>query len=177
MPSTPLSAPLPPFAAVVFAAGLAACSSSSGRGMPPAGSDSGAPDTATPSGDSGEGDSASQESTTATTWTQVYADVISSKCATCHGGTGEGFTLGKLDMSSQATAYTNLVGVAAAGSSCMGTGTRVTPGMPNSSIMYLKVSLDDMAPCGSKMPFGGPMLAQSEVDEIKGWITGGAKND
>jgi hypothetical protein len=43
--------------------------------------------------------------------------------------------------------------------------------------MYLKVSLVDPAPCGAKMPFGLPPLAQSEVDLISGWINAGALND
>src|SRR5579863_9153830 len=60
-----------------------------------------------------------------TTWTQVYADIIGPTCSTCHNPTGSGGALGKLNMSSADTAYTDLVNVAAAGSACGGKGTRV----------------------------------------------------
>jgi hypothetical protein len=147
-------------AALLCTMGSLGCSGSSG----------GSPSPAAP-GDSGS------DAAAASTFTQVYTDVISKKCVSCHNPTGIGGMGGKLDMSSQSAAYTNLVGVAAAGESCSGKGTRVTPGQPDMSILYLKVSLGDMAPCGSKMPLGGAMLAQSEADEIQSWITGGAKND
>jgi hypothetical protein len=106
--------------------------------------------------------------------------VISQKCNPCHTGTGPaaiGISVGHLDMTTQAMAYTDLVNVPTAGASCAGVGTRVVPGNAQNSIMYLKVSLVDPAPCGAKMPFGLPPLAQSEVDLIKGWINGGALND
>ena len=45
------------------------------------------------------------------------------------------------------------------------------------SIMYLKVSLDDPTPCGSKMPFGLPPLSQAETDTIEDWIKAGALNN
>ena len=112
-----------------------------------------------------------------TTWTQVYADIIGPTCSTCHNPAGSGGALGKLNMSSADTAYTDLVNVAAAGSACGGKGTRVTPGNAATSIMYLKVSPTDASPCGVKMPFGGAPLAQSLVDEIASWINAGAMNN
>ncbi len=80
-------------------------------------------------------------------------------------------------MSSQDTAYTNLVNAPAAGSACAGKGIRVTPSNTATSIMYLKVSPTDPAPCGSKMPFGGVALSQAEVAEIASWINAGAMNN
>jgi hypothetical protein len=112
------------------------------------------------------------------TWTEVYTTVIAQRCSPCHTtATGIGVGIGKLDMTSQATAFTNLVNVPAAGAECTGKGTRVVPGMKDRSILYLKVSLDDPSPCGAKMPLGGPSLAQSEVDVIDTWITTGAQNN
>jgi hypothetical protein len=109
------------------------------------------------------------------TWTQVYTDVIQQRCTPCHtSASGLGVTKGQLDMASQATAYSNLVNVDAAGSGCAGKGIRVVPKMKDSSVLYLKVSLDDPSPCGGKMPLGGTPLAQSEVDMIDSWITAGA---
>lgn len=115
------------------------------------------------------------------TWTGVYSTIVSKSCLPCHA-TGIGLTTGHLDMSSKATAYANLVNVPAAGSGdvgaiCAGHGTRVVPGKPDSSIMYLKVSLDDPAPCGAKMPYLRSPLSQAEVDLIDTWITKGANDD
>jgi hypothetical protein len=113
----------------------------------------------------------------APTFTQVYA-IISSKCTPCHTtSTGIGVTMGHLDMTSQAAAFMNLVNTPTAGISCAGKGTRVTPGMPDASIMYLKISLDDPTPCGSKMPLGLPPLSQTEANTIESWIMGGAMNN
>jgi hypothetical protein len=85
--------------------------------------------------------------------------------------------MGKLDMSTKDTAYKNLVNVAAAGVACSGKGTRVIPGMPDMSIMYLKASNDDPTPCGSKMPLGSTGLPADKSDELQAWIVAGAKND
>jgi hypothetical protein len=52
----------------------------------------------------------------------------------------------------------------------------VVPGSPDTSIMYLKVSLDDPAPCGAKMPLGGS-LDRASADLIESWIMSGAPND
>jgi hypothetical protein len=112
------------------------------------------------------------------TFTTVYTTIIANRCAPCHTtSTGIGVTQGMLDMTTQANAYTNLVNTAAAGSACSGHGTRVVPNQPDSSILYLKISLDDPSPCGAKMPFGLAPLPQSEVTSIQDWILQGAKND
>jgi hypothetical protein len=114
----------------------------------------------------------------AATFTQVYTTVIANRCMPCHTtANGIGVTQGHLDMTTQAAAYANLVNAPTAGVACAGVGTRVVPRMPGSSIMFLKVSLDDPAPCGSKMPLGGPPLARSETDLISSWITAGALNN
>ncbi|MCE9667776.1 hypothetical protein LY474_08125 [Myxococcus stipitatus] len=112
------------------------------------------------------------------TFTQVYTTVIANRCTPCHTTPGGiGITQGMLDMTTQAAAFTNLVNAPTAGVGCAGVGTRVVPGMPASSIMFLKVSLVDPAPCGAKMPFGLPPLSQAEVDMISSWITSGAPNN
>jgi hypothetical protein len=60
---------------------------------------------------------------------------------------------------------------------CAGRGTRVTPGKPDDSVMYLKISLDDPTPCGSKMPLSGGPLTKEQADMIEGWIMAGAQNN
>ncbi len=150
--------------AALLAVFLGACSDSTGSGGG-YGYGSPSPTTAPPS------------TSAPATWTQVYTDIISPSCASCHSPTGIGGESGKLDMSSQPAAYTNLFDVAAAGSACSGKGTRVTPKSAATSILYLKISTTDPSPCGSKMPLTGPALSQAEVDEIASWINAGAMND
>jgi len=111
------------------------------------------------------------------TFTQIYTDIIAKQCVECHQPGQIGVTDGMLDMSTQATAFTNLVNADSTGEACNGKGKRVTPGDADKSIFYLKVSDDDPSPCGEKMPFGLPPLTGAESDEIEGWINAGAMND
>ncbi len=77
-------------------------------------------------------------------------------------------------MSSQAAAYTNLVGVMAKGSACANMGTRVVAGNSAMSLLYTKVTVPT---CGSRMPRNAGPLTAADVATIKGWIDGGAHND
>jgi hypothetical protein len=53
---------------------------------------------------------------------------------------------------------------------------RVVPGNPDGS--YLIQKLEGRADiAGSRMPFGGPFLQQSDVDVIRAWIAQGAPNN
>jgi hypothetical protein len=106
----------------------------------------------------------------------LYADVISNPCPTCHNPSGIGVSLGRLDMSSPATAYTSLVNTPAAGDACAGHGVRVIPGEPDASILYLKVSLNNPL-CGARMPLGGPALSDAQLSQIRDWINAGAPDD
>jgi hypothetical protein len=112
------------------------------------------------------------------TFSQVFSQVLEARCQSCHGTpTGVGITEGKLDLSSQPIAYANLVGVAAAGTACAGQGTRVVPGNAPGSLLVLKVSLDDPAPCGGKMPLDAAPLTRDQTNLIAGWINAGALDD
>lgn len=110
------------------------------------------------------------------TFTQVYENVIAPVCKPCHSN-DIGVSQGGLDMSTKSTAFANLVLVPSAGERCAGVGTRVVPGEPDSSIMYLKISTDDPSPCGEKMPFQRGSLTQDQADLVEHWIDKGAKND
>ena len=93
-------------------------------------------------------------------------------------------------MSTQAAAYTNLVGVASAGT---GAGTsmitcasiampRVAAGNAAGSLLFNKVSsklAGVNAACGSPMPLPATAvpLTQAQVDLIGAWIGAGAMND
>jgi hypothetical protein len=113
----------------------------------------------------------------ATTFTQVYNDIISPICVACHNPNGIGVSMGHLDMSTRAAAFADLVNVEAAGIACGGMGTRVIPGNANGSIMFEKIDPGTPPPCGSKMPLGLPELSAAQAGEIQSWINGGALND
>lgn len=111
------------------------------------------------------------------TFTMVYSDIISPICVQCHNPAGIGVTMGHLDMSTKAAAFSDLVGVAAAGVACGGMGTRVIPGNANDSILFKKVDPNQGSPCGSKMPLGLTPLTVAQADEISSWINAGALNN
>jgi hypothetical protein len=113
----------------------------------------------------------------ATTFTQVYENIISPICVQCHNPQGIGVSLGHLDMSTKALAFKDLVGVEAMGSACGGMGTRVVASNAGNSIMFKKVDPAQPAPCGSKMPLGLTPLTAAQTAEIESWINAGALND
>jgi hypothetical protein len=111
-------------------------------------------------------------------FSEVYSTIISGRCLPCHSS-GGGFMYGKLDMSSEQAAYSNLVGVKAAGTSCiMSNLTRIVPGSATTSLMFNKVNakLKQIAPpCGDTMPDDQTVLDQTQVDLIETWINDGAQ--
>jgi hypothetical protein len=111
------------------------------------------------------------------TFTMVYSDIISPICVQCHNPAGIGVSMGHLDMSTKAVAFSDLVGVAASGVACGGDGTRVVAGNANNSILFKKVDPNQGSPCGSKMPLGLTPLTTAQADEISSWINAGALND
>lgn len=138
-------------AILILAAG---CSSSSGGSGTPTDSDSGA--------------------ASAATFTKVYADIISPICVQCHNPSGVGVTSGHLDMSTKTLALTNLVGVAAMGTECVGMGTRVVAGHADMSVLYHKVT---MPTCGGQMPLQEAPLSSDQTTDIESWINAGAMDD
>jgi hypothetical protein len=124
------------------------------------------------------------------TFTNVYANVLSPRCISCHRPGGSGVNAGMLDMSTQATAYANLVGVTSAGTGAGTSGVtcataalpRVAAGNAVGSLLFNKVNSKlaaTLAACGSPMPLPGSAaaLTQAQVDLIAGWIDAGALND
>jgi hypothetical protein len=129
--------------------------------------------------------------TSSATFTEVYTTILAPDCSTstCHNASDAENSV--LDMSSKATAYKNLVNKAAAGFLCSSSGlTRVIPGDPSKSLLYLKVSAT-APPCGFQMPpnatalmgidldsgLAEPPLSQTQQTLILDWIQGGAPND
>jgi hypothetical protein len=114
------------------------------------------------------------------TFTQVYTDVIMPNCS-CHtSASGDGVTSGKLDMTSQGSAFANLVGITAMGTGCGTSGdTRVIAGSAADSLLYRKVDPADtaIALCGGAMPLGGSTISAADITTIKLWINTGAANN
>jgi hypothetical protein len=124
-------------------------------------------------------------------FTTVYDTAIGPSCtnAYCHYP-GIGLRQGSLDMSSRVIAYWNLVDQPCQGFACASQGTRVIPGVPEASILFLKVS-QSQPPCGVRMPasveaskipggspmFSGTALTGEQQDLIETWISDGAPND
>ena len=122
-------------------------------------------------------------------FTLLYQTVLRPSCsnAYCHYS-GVGVRFSALDMSSRSYAYWSLVDQPAAGPGCSRMGTRVIPGNPDDSLLYLKVS--QASPCGARMPanpttlltkgtaeFSGTPLPDDQQQLIADWIANGAKDD
>jgi hypothetical protein len=110
--------------------------------------------------------------TYAPTYEAVYKEVLGPSCALmfCHGGAGAYLQLG-----TPAMGYASLVDAPAGGPMCAPTGLkRVDPGHPETSLLYLKVTVP---PCGVKMPllygYSGT-LDPRQIDQIRSWIACGA---
>jgi polyvinyl alcohol dehydrogenase (cytochrome) len=116
-----------------------------------------------------------------TSFSAIYRDILVGTGCTgtglCHGGGG-----GKLDMHDQASAYMNLVGVAAmgtnpdnSGNNCADSGLqRVVAGDPDNSLLIQKV--EGSQPCGTAMPPGGK-LSDENIGRLRAWVENGAKDD
>ncbi len=101
------------------------------------------------------------------TFTQVY-QIIMTSCLPCHA-TGAGATTGMLNMSTQAMAYTNLVGKMAAGAACNGMGTRVIAGNATMSLLVNKVG-PGTPRCGMHMPRGAGHAALGDERERHSFV-------
>jgi hypothetical protein len=135
-----------------------------GDGDPSTGDGDGDPSTGDGDGDptGGDGDFA-----------DVHQLLVDQGCTAgyCHGADANGLT-----MTDAATAYANLVGVAATDAVC-GLTQRVVPGEPDQSIMWMRVrpaALDGGMPCAEKMPDGTDGLTEADAQIIYDWIAAGA---
>ncbi|MDD9945153.1 MAG: hypothetical protein OXU20_29190 [Myxococcales bacterium] len=115
----------------------------------------------------------------ASSFATIYDEIITQRCSSCHASVEAG--QGGLVMLPDAdTAYANLVMVPAgtmggADSPCASSGlNRVTPGDPDASLLYLKVTKDPGV-CGGEMP--PPILGDltpENIEAIRTWILEGA---
>lgn len=129
----------------------------------------------TDGGEDASSDAAADALVRLSTFSGVYQQVLVPNCALpfCHAGTGDYLELADMDIG-----YTSLVNAPAQGPGCADAGfKRVDPFHPETSLLYLKVT---NPPCGDKMPrsYGSAMsLDQPSIDQMKAWITLGAKNN
>ena len=124
----------------------------------------------------GDGSSSTVPSSTSTTMSggtgtslaQIQQSIFTPSCgfSGCHDSLT---AAGNLDLSTTAASFDELVDVV---SEC-GTAVRVMPGDPAASYLLDKLG-DGASPCGFVMPIGASQLSQSELDQIRSWIQGGA---
>ena len=103
-------------------------------------------------------------------WSTDVYPILAAGCAgaACHVG---GRAAPQLGMTA-ASAY---MAVTTGRGGCALTSTAlVTPGMPDASLLYLKVS---GSTCGTRMPLGRPALSAAEQQTISAWIAAGALDD
>lgn len=106
----------------------------------------------------------------------IFGDGVSlgskgGKCSYCHyQGTPQ-----PPDLTHPFDPTTGVVNVAGV----RGGGKRVVPGDPNASLLVKKVEAPagSTSAIGAAMPLQIPLLSQAQIDNIKTWITEGAKND
>ena len=99
--------------------------------------------------------------------------IFTEKCIACHVRPGGiGFIQGKLTLETSA-AWDSLVNIPSFQLMDQKeiTMMRVRPGLPDSSLIFLKVSKDS-PPVGVQMPMTGALLTQAQIDIIKTWIIG-----
>lgn len=115
---------------------------------------------------------------TGTSFAASVLPIIKEHCQECHKPGGLGYTTGKLNLSDD-SAYVNLVGKLATVQTVAKGWVRVKPGLPDSSILNIKVSMTtpkmpDGKSYGASMPQLKPLLPAPTVALIKQWITDGA---
>ena len=131
-----------------------------------------------------------------TTFSAIYANLLSVQCVPCHTqalqGTGSlplQFPPNQAFNAGVNVAYADLVeesdgglsGHTAQGYACGSTGLRrVVPGDPDHSLLVLKLEGENgtsNAICGARMPFQRTPICQPVIDGIRTWIANGAHKD
>ena len=117
---------------------------------------------------------ATETGVAAPTFAEIYESVLMpNNCLSgyCHDGMA-----GELVMTDEATAYANLVEVAATEVSC-GLDVRVVPGAPEESVLWRRIrpaALDAGDMCAAKMPQGSMGLEDVDAQLVYDWIAAGA---
>ncbi len=107
----------------------------------------------------------------AVTFSELQTQIFTPICSVCHTGNGTSLP-GSMNLTA-GHAYASIVNVASVEQSGL---KRINPGNPTSSYLVLKI---EGAPgiSGARMPFGGPYLSQSTINEVISWVEEGAPNN
>jgi hypothetical protein len=105
----------------------------------------------------------------APTFTQIYDNILSMKCAACHGSGG-------LNMSTKDLAHSTLVGADVAGMECTGM-KRIVAGDPGMSVLVMALKAEGCRGRAGRMPPSGNPLSMEEIDQFIAWIAAGAMNN
>ncbi|MDZ7292409.1 MAG: hypothetical protein ONB44_22505 [candidate division KSB1 bacterium] len=115
-----------------------------------------------------------QPGATVSTFTDIQNKIFTPNCAFsgCHGAQNTQ-PLGKPMNLSAGNAYDNIVNVASLGRPTL---MRVKPNEPDNSYLIHKLEgRSNIA--GARMPSGGSALSTANIQMVKDWIAGGAKNN
>ena len=110
-------------------------------------------------------------------WASIYERVIEGQCGrSCHAADAPERFESDLDLSDVDTAYEQMVGRAAVGAQCDGTGvSHIAPGDADGSLLMQK--LEGTQTCGDSMPLNGALLPAEVIAPIRAWIVAGADRD
>ena len=146
----------------------------SSSGATVGGSSSGGTAGGSSSGGSGGGSGGGADAGPAVTFTSLYTSILMPVCLPCHS-TGGGQMTGKLNLSTQGLAYTDLTNATGTlGAACMGKGPLVVAGNHATSLLWEKLQPTPI--CGSQMPEKSTLTA-AQIAEVAAWIDDGAKNN
>ena len=138
-----------------------------------------------PSSDKGAKDAGASDTGTAGSgapaakWSEIYPMLFpmatNPRCNACHAMPANDIANGNLFVGpDQDSAYAALVNKKSTSTRCMSK-MLVVPKKPDESLMLQKLSPNP--PCGSRMPIGGTPFTDTQLEMIRSWIAGGAKND
>lgn len=110
---------------------------------------------------------------------QVFAVFEANYCKQCHLKGGLGYTSGRLLLDAD-SAYASLFEVPATNQRIAPGWVRVKPGQPDSSYLWLKLSMDSPklptgASLGARMPQGYSKINAESLELIRQWILDGAE--
>ncbi len=112
----------------------------------------------------------------ATTLTQLQATYFGPMCSGCHNGTASTTRADGLpgiqNLTSAANSFAALVNVTSLEVASL---KRVSANDADNS--YLIQKLEGTQTSGARMPFGGPYLTPTQIDQFKSWINAGAANN
>jgi uncharacterized protein (TIGR03118 family) len=107
----------------------------------------------------------------AVTLTTLYTNYFGPICSHCHTGVGSSLP-GVQNFSSKSATYTATVNVASIEEPSL---KRIKPNDPANS--YLIQKLQGTQASGARMPFGGPYLTTTQINDFISWVNSGAPNN